>query len=355
VKLSGSDCIVKLTNGDELQGCWRDGKRVGQGALYGPRLEKLGIKHISGFYEDGVLTGQGKVYLEDETIRDGWYQHGYFHGPVRGVTLSGRLDYIGWYSCGLPTGLTWKYVRGDCWLVGCQDSTGNFTGEDIAFIYPDLETALVGKFEKGILVSAKPARVLSTELKNGVLIPTFHITSEKIYQRWISTSQDIACPPHLSDPYESSLVQVKQSEIEGACEGLYAKVDLPENRIISFYNGLRLDKDECILPETGYDIYLELNLRKDKKAQHLDIAEKYQSSEAYSSTLAHKINHSFEPNCRWDNSEHPVFGLVPCVRTMEAIPAGSELTIHYEMDMEFAPEWYMDEWDRHSNRKRDEE
>ncbi len=46
----------------------------------------------------------------------------------RGVTLSGRLDYIGWYSCGLPIGLTWKYVRGDCWLVGCQDSTGNFTG-----------------------------------------------------------------------------------------------------------------------------------------------------------------------------------------------------------------------------------
>ena len=41
VKLSGSDCIVKLTNGDELQGCWRDGKRVGQGALYGPRLEKV--------------------------------------------------------------------------------------------------------------------------------------------------------------------------------------------------------------------------------------------------------------------------------------------------------------------------
>ncbi len=28
-------------------------------------------------------------------------------------------------------------------------------------------------------------------------------------------------------------------------------------------------------------------------------------------------------------------------RTMEVIPAGSELSIHYEMDMEFAPEWYM--------------
>ena len=31
----------------------------------------------------------------------------------------------------------------------------------------------------GVLVSAKPARVLSTELKNGVLVPTFHFTSEK--------------------------------------------------------------------------------------------------------------------------------------------------------------------------------
>ena len=41
VKLSGSDCIVKLTNGDELQGSWRDGKRVGSGAFYGPRLEKV--------------------------------------------------------------------------------------------------------------------------------------------------------------------------------------------------------------------------------------------------------------------------------------------------------------------------
>ena len=41
VKLSGSDCIVKLTNGDELQGSWRDGKRVGPGAFYGPRLEKV--------------------------------------------------------------------------------------------------------------------------------------------------------------------------------------------------------------------------------------------------------------------------------------------------------------------------
>ena len=30
--------------------------------------------------------------------------------------------------------------------------------------------------------------------------------------------------------------------------------------------------------------------------------------------MAHKINHSFSPNCTWDNAEHPVYGLVPAVR-----------------------------------------
>ena len=28
-------------------------------------------------------------------------------------------------------------------------------------------------------------------------------------------------------------------------------------------------------------------------------------------------------------------------RTIEPIKAGTELKIHYDMDMEFAPEWYM--------------
>ena len=38
------------------------------------------------------------------------------------------------------------------------------------------------------------------------------------------TFQDIACPPHLCDPYESGLVEVKVSNVaEGSGEGLYAK------------------------------------------------------------------------------------------------------------------------------------
>jgi hypothetical protein len=40
----------------------------------------------------------------------------------------------------------------------------------------------------------------------------------------------------------------------------------------------------------------------------------YQSIDEYCASLAHKLNHSFTPNCEWDNAHHPVFGLVPAVR-----------------------------------------
>lgn len=75
----------------------------------------------------------------------------------------------------------------------------------------------------------------------------------------------------------------------------------------------------------------------------------YQSYASYQATLAHKLNHSFTPNCTWANADHPCFGFVPSIVTIEEVKAGEELTIHYMMDMEDAPEWYMECWDLHSN------
>ena len=43
----------------------------------------------------------------------------------------------------------------------------------------------------------------------------------------------------------------------------------------------------------------------------------YQSSANYSSTLAHKINHSFKPNCDWVHSVHPCYGRIPAVQTIQ--------------------------------------
>jgi len=231
---------VVLKNGDELTGRWQDGKRESQGSLGGPRLEKNGVLTVIGEYTDGVLDGQGKLKMLDDSVIHGWFSCGYFHGPARGVSAEGRLEFIGQYRAGIPSGCCWTSVRGGGWLVGqvCP-YTGRFTGEDIAFLYPDMRTALVGQFVKGTLVSGRHARVDRIEYQSGVLVPRFKIISEKEYRFWPSTKDDIRCPPLLGDPYESKFVEVKCSKMEGGGEGLFAKVDIPAGTLVAFYNGIR--------------------------------------------------------------------------------------------------------------------
>ena len=37
------------------------------------------------------------------------------------------------------------------------------------------------------------------------------------------------------------------------------------------------------------------------------------------------------------------------------VKVGEELTVHYMMDMETAPDWYLDAWDKHSAQNIEEE
>ena len=46
-----------------------------------------------------------------------------------------------------------RSLIGGSYLYGIVDEKGEFTGtNDIAFIYQDLELALIGQFDKGIMV-----------------------------------------------------------------------------------------------------------------------------------------------------------------------------------------------------------
>ena len=73
-----------------------------------------------------------------------------------------------------------------------------------------------------------------------------------------------------------------------------------------------------------------------EKVSHkkLFLSDQFHASENYTSTLAHKLNHSFIANCEWSNAEHPCYGLVPSVTTCLDVLEGQELTINYGLDME---------------------
>ena len=49
----------------------------------------------------------------------------------------------------------------------------------------------------------------------------------------------------LRDPYESKMVEIKDSGIDGANEGLFAKKNLEVNQTVAFYNGalVKVDTD----------------------------------------------------------------------------------------------------------------
>ena len=110
-----------------------------------------------------VDNGDGKKY---DQYMVGSLKNGKLHGLVQmygkftadpkghcSSKLFDGLSYIGWFEEGKPTGPSWRSFVGNTYIYGNVDEDGEFTGSDIAFIYQDLELALVGKFNKGMMVS----------------------------------------------------------------------------------------------------------------------------------------------------------------------------------------------------------
>ena len=64
-------------------------------------------------------------------------------------------------------------------MLGRLDSKAEYTGDNIAFLYPDFSTAIHGHFQKGILVRGKSARVTGISFVDGVLWPSFTELSDR--------------------------------------------------------------------------------------------------------------------------------------------------------------------------------
>lgn len=234
-----------------------------------------------------------------------------------------------------------SHPQGGGWLVGALDSRGEYTGAGIAFLYPDLSTALVGQFHQGILVQAQEARLTMSTLEAGVLVPSFCLVSPHPYQHWPSSVDRVLCPLHQADPYESRVVRAATSLVEGGGDGLYTTRTVPPYTVVAFYNGVRIPP-EVSNPHgtTGYCIFVDWGKSLPfpfpwvKEGEQIDVPPMYQGMDDYTATLAHKVNHSFNPNCEFTNFCHPCYGLLPAVTTMEEVAVGEELTINYSLDMQ---------------------
>ena len=133
-----------------------------------------------------IETEKTNEFTAGHIVR-GKIHHGKFQGLVRifGIfsndkssqcaanMLSSDLSFFGKFEAGIPTGYCWKGLLGGAWIIGKVDSKGEFTGDDIAYVYPDLETALVGTFKNGLMIKARPAEIIGEKCENGIKILEF--------------------------------------------------------------------------------------------------------------------------------------------------------------------------------------
>lgn len=345
---------IRLEDETVLEGTWRKGFREGKGLIRGGYLQtRPQIQAITGFYRHGILQGRGKVFLESGICLEGEFRRGSLQGPVCGYNHRCDLVFVGCFHDGKPTGIAWKWLEGNGFLYGRLNSAGEFTGSNIAYLYPDLVTCLIGEFVDGQLVQGRESKVQDAHVHKEILKLRFHEPRGPTFEFWKSTLTEIRVPPLQEDIYEKKYVEVRDSRLEGAGDGLFAKKALAQGATVAFYNGIRVGpNDTPPFQSRDYEIYVDWN-KPGVKSDYMDLPQEFISTENYRASLGHKINHSFAPNCAWDVVEHPVFGRIPRIVTLRDIEPYEELTCHYKIDMEEAVlhdnlAWYVAQWGKMS-------
>ncbi len=163
-------------------------------------------------------------------------------------------------------------------------SAGAFTGPSMAYVYPDLHTALVGEFKDGTMISAKGARIIDVDTSDSLIwMPKFKMLNTKDSVSYSKSSRTAVCScPLISDPYESRTVSVRQSLISGAGEGLFAARYLLKGEVAAFYNGVRIPyklggpKEEW--STSGYKIFVNADY---VSGERMDVPEHLVSLDKY--------------------------------------------------------------------------
>ncbi|XP_065829174.1 histone-lysine N-methyltransferase SETD7-like [Oscarella lobularis] len=315
-------------SGDRFEGRFKHGEKEGKGCFYFSDGSSLG-----GTFSADELFGKGIYVFDDGSWQEGQYVHGELNGLVKEFDNLGNLTFTGNYVENCRHGLCTFYDPYGGTLNGVVDEEGSLTGDSITYWYPGCELGIRGKFlegilDRGFLVEMKDKQ--EEEEKKG-----------DVFERDVSTKDCISANPLLPDPYETKMVYVKVSPIAG--DGLFARRDLPEDRVVSFYNGIRLthqEVDSRDWSQNDYTISLDSETVIDIPPSCSDVA-------AYCASLGHKANHSFEANCKYDLFDHPRFGLIKSIRTLKRIRRDEELTVEYGYDHHGlgknnadAPHWY---------------
>ena len=285
-----------------------------------------------------------------------------------------RVVTIGTFIRNVPFGLTWQWRSkrmAEGFLYGEVDRRGQFTGEDITYVYPDFLTGLRGKFLHGVLVDATAVDIVGERCKGGIKEILIEPAARDSSVRWEKEETNhwyIGKHPLVMDPYERKSAYVGQSLEPGSDEGLFARRAFLPGDIVSYFGGTKTFSSNMFFnnmtdPEVSsagsYFFKLAANMPEwwgYPEDMVLDVPEHYRSIYQFRTTLGHKANHLFEgKNTEYDTVNHPVHGGIVCLIATHAIQEGDEIYVDYLYDVDEAEDWYRELYRRTYNQTSEED
>ena len=128
-------------------------------------------------------------------------------------------------------------------LHGNIDATdGTITGNNISYIYPDMETALLGRFKYGAMQDAQESIVLELECNTAGLLYVRQYSKPDL----LSPHYYYEPPNNVSfgsgplggvDPYERKLLELRSTNNTNMGQGVFARLDIEPQTLVSSYNG----------------------------------------------------------------------------------------------------------------------
>ena len=113
-----------------------------------------------------------------------------------------------------------------------------------------MSTMLVGKFNKGQLVSGVEAQLIDVRPSwNGILQPFFNIKGHDTMKYSPSHKTYIGDGPLIPDPMENKYVYVANSTLKDGGRGIFLKTKAIRGQILAFYNGIRMSEMESRVSE----------------------------------------------------------------------------------------------------------
>ena len=150
-----------------------------------------------------------------------------------------------------------------------SNTNGHISGNSLSYIFPDMETSYVGRFQNRVMREARYAKV--KELKcdvNGLpYVSTFSNESLDaiFYYEPPSNVSFGAGPENIRDPYEDNLVHLDVSAVPNSGEGLFLKKGVRSQMLVTSYLGYVYGKEEGDI----YDRHCVMNISKsDDERRH---------------------------------------------------------------------------------------